>query len=118
MDEDYEGDACDLDDGVIYFVIGEPGIIAWREEAGYEAWNLYRGDLSVLKATGEYTQVPGSNDLASRACGLSVAWVPDTTSPPPGKVAFFLVTGIANGVESGLGMNSAGVERPNTNPCP
>jgi hypothetical protein len=38
--------------------------------------------------------------------------------PGPGEVAFNLVTGVAGGVESGLGTNSAGAPRPNANPCP
>jgi hypothetical protein len=47
-----------------------------------------------------------------------VSRVSDETSPLAGEVAFFLVTGMLNAVESGLGTNSAGEERPNTNPCP
>ena len=42
----------------------------------------------------------------------------DLDVPAPGEVAFNLVTGMAGGVESSLGTNSAGVPRVNANPCP
>ena len=56
--------------------------------------------------------------LAAHDCGVSDAYVFDALAPSPGEVAFNLVTGIAGGVESGLGTNSAGVPRANRNPCP
>ena len=66
-----------------------------------------------------YTQVPGSNPLARQDCGLSVPWSEDFVDPAPGTAAYFLTTGEdAVGVESGLGSDSAGVARPNDNPCP
>ena len=42
----------------------------------------------------------------------------DALVPDPGSVAFNLVTGMAAGIESSLGTNSAGVPRANANPCP
>ena len=57
-------------------------------EAGFTSWNVYEGDLDVLKATGV------------------------------GKTVFSLVTGVKNGVEGSLGRDSAGRERLNGNPCP
>jgi hypothetical protein len=113
------GDICDLNDGLIY-VIGtdDKDYIEWQQEGGFTSWNVYTGDLDVLRATGTYTQVPGSNALAERHCGLADPWVEDFASPPVGKVKFSLVTGLVGGVESGLGTNSAGAPRPNVNPCP
>ncbi len=68
---------------------------------------------------GLYTQVPGSNPLAGRQCGLVLPFTADDlTLTVPGQAAFYLTTGVAAGVESSLGTNSAGIERPNTNPCP
>ena len=118
VDNDSEGDACDLDDGVILILFNEPGYIEWQEEAGFTSWNVYEGDLDVLKGAGVYTQVPGSNLLAERRCGETVPWVGDFDMPPLGKTAFSLVTGVYNGVEGNLGQDSRGVERPNANPCP
>jgi hypothetical protein len=119
FDHDGDGDACDLDDGLIY-VLGtdDKNYVEWQAEAGYSSWNSYRGSLSVLRATGQYTQTPGSNPLAGRDCGLSDTYVLDDVVPHPGDVSFDLVTGVGGGVESGLGTNSAGVPRTNTNPCP
>lgn len=37
--------------------------------------------------------------------------------PPAGTVQFSLVTAVVEGVEGRLGRDSAGVERPNLDPC-
>ena len=119
FDHDGEGDVCDLNDGLIY-VLGtdDKSYIEWQQESGYTKWNSYRGSLAVLRATGQYTQAPGSNPLTARDCGLTDPYVFDIDVPAAGEVAFNLVTGDAGGVESSLGMNSAGVPRVNANPCP
>jgi hypothetical protein len=50
-------------------------------------------------------------------CGLpGPEW--DTETPPAGDCFFHLVTAVVNGVEGGLGTDSAGQPRPNGNPCP
>jgi hypothetical protein len=49
---------------------------------------------------------------------VSNPYVLDSDIPAPSDVAFNLVTGVAAGVESGLGTNGAGVPRANANPCP
>ena len=72
----------------------------------------------MLRTTGQYTQAPASNPLAGRDCGLATAYVFDVLVRDPGEVAVNLVTGVAGGVESGLGTNSAGATRVNANPCP
>jgi hypothetical protein len=118
FDHDGEGDVCDLDDGLIYIDAGNHTHRSWQAEAGYTTWNSYRGSLSVLRASGEYTQDPGSNALAARDCGLAATTLFDAVVPDPGEVAFQLVTGVAGGIESGLGTNSAGAPRANTHPCP
>jgi hypothetical protein len=118
VDADFEGDHCDLDDGHIYIRFSTAAQVAWQAEQGYTAWNLYRGDLAVLRATGVYTQAPGSNALAARECGLAVPTAADAPPPGPGATAFFLVTGESGGVEGGLGDDSAGTPRPHHNPCP
>jgi N-acetylneuraminic acid mutarotase len=119
VDHDGQGDVCDVDDGLIYLVAtNDKTRIEWQPESGYTTWNSYRGSLAVLRVTGQYTQAPGTNALAAHDCGVSNPYVVDRDVPDPGEVAFNLVTGVRAGVESGLGVNSAGVPRPNANPCP
>lgn len=117
VDGDSEGDLCDLDDGVIYVQFENADRVDWQMETGFDAWNLYRGDLAVLRATGIYTQQPGSNPLAARECGLLVPFRPDGTTPEPGGLAFYLVTGSGMEGESDLGPGVEGAERPNTAAC-
>ncbi len=117
FDHDGEGDACDLNDGLIYEWRDDKTSVSWQPEQGPTSWNVYIGDLSVLKATGVYTQIPGSNALASRDCGEASTVSPEPGVPALGKVSFSLVTGVTNGVEGTLGSSSSGT-RPNTNPCP
>ncbi|HEX5042051.1 MAG TPA: right-handed parallel beta-helix repeat-containing protein [Candidatus Polarisedimenticolaceae bacterium] len=117
-DADGEGDLCDLNDGIVTFTAHANGRIDWQAESGYATWNVYRGDLSVLKTTGVYTQVPGSNPLAARFCDLAATWLSDPTTPSAGSAAFYLVTGENAGGEGTLGTRSNGSNRPNTNPCP
>ena len=118
LDHDGEGDACDLDDGTILVRFPDPAHLEWQPEAGFEAWNVYRGDLDVLRESGTYTQVPGSNPLASRICRETLTTIDDTNLPAVGKTEFSLVTGVHGVVEGSLGSDGAGIERPNTNPCP
>jgi hypothetical protein len=117
-DGDLEGDVCDLDDGEILQRRLERDWIEWQQEAVYDAFNVYQGDLDVLRVSGTYTQLPGSNPLAERACGLAANYTEDFDVPPSGKVQFALITGVAGGSESSLGTDGNGVTRPNTAPCP
>ncbi|HEX6851987.1 MAG TPA: MopE-related protein [Candidatus Polarisedimenticolaceae bacterium] len=116
-DGDDEGDACDLDDGVIWEWREAKDLVQWQAEQGATSWNLYLGDLGVLKATGVYTQEPGSNALADRRCGLTSTSETEASEPTPGEVAFSLVTGVASGGEGSLGSGTLG-PRPNDHPCP
>jgi hypothetical protein len=118
IDGNGKGDACDLEDGLIYLVAADRDHIVWQQETGAAAWNVYEGDLAVLKSDGTYTQVPGSNPLAGRRCGLTAPPVDDLVQVPPGAAKFALVTAAGGGVEGTLGTNSAGVPRENKNPCP
>jgi hypothetical protein len=115
---DFEGDACDLDDGLIFVFFNDPAQVEWQQESGYDTWNSYKGDLGVLRITGVYSQLPGSNDLVRQDCGLLSPFVDDAVAPNPGTAAFFMTTGMDGGSESSLGQDSAGNERPNENPCP
>jgi hypothetical protein len=74
--------------------------------------------MAAMRATGVYTQAPGSNPLAARWCGLASASVVDPARPASGEVAFYLVTGMIGSVEGDLGWDSRMEPRPNDNPCP
>lgn len=117
FDHDGEGDRCDLDDGLVVQYRENSEYIHWQADAGFSSWNVYEGDLDVLTSTGSYTQAPGSNPFAERHCGRTVPFLQDLDNPPLGKTVFALVTGVQDGTEGGLGSDSSGNPRPNTNPC-
>jgi hypothetical protein len=117
FDHDGEGDACDLNDGLIYERRDDKTSVSWQAEQGPTSWNVYIGDLDVLRATGVYTQVPDSNALADRRCGVIALTASDSAIPDPGRASFSQITGVTGGVESSLGSSSTG-PRPNANPCP
>ncbi|HEX4826494.1 MAG TPA: thrombospondin type 3 repeat-containing protein [Candidatus Polarisedimenticolaceae bacterium] len=119
FDHDGEGDICDVNDGLIYiFGTDDKSYVEWQQETGPSVFSVYTGDLSVLRSSGTYTQVPGSNPLASRTCQVTDPFSLDTILPGSGLVEFSLATGVTGGVEGSLGTNSSGALRPNTNPCP
>ncbi|HEX4824929.1 MAG TPA: MopE-related protein [Candidatus Polarisedimenticolaceae bacterium] len=109
-DHDGEGDACDLNDGEIWQWRDDKTSVSWQAEQGPTEWNVYTGDLAVLRATGVYTQ-------GDQQCHLESTVAADTNDPAPGSGTFTLVTGVTGGVEGSLGNGSMG-PRPNTNPCP
>jgi hypothetical protein len=116
-DGDGIGDVCDPTSGVIRIGFESADVVVWGAIEPCDFWNLYRGDLSALRASGSYTQMPGSNSSAMHRCGLAVPWYTDEDEPPSGAVAFYLVTGSSGGIESNLGTRSDGSVRPTTNPC-
>jgi hypothetical protein len=119
FDNDGEGDVCDLNDGLILiYGTDDKNYIEWQAEIGPQQWNVYTGDLAVLRSTGVYTQTPGSNALAFRYCGLVDTFEFDAGAPTAGAVEFSLVTGVTIGAEASLGKDSLGNERTNANPCP
>ena len=116
-DADALGDPCDPDDGIFYFTELSPTNVWWQDEPTFDWFNLYRGGLAELRATGEYTQDSGSVEAAIGFCHLVGAQQLDTFVPGPGQAVFYLVTGVIAGVEGSLGLDSAGLERPNHWPC-
>ena len=117
-DDDGQGDHCDLDDGTVYAVWSSRSQLTWTRELGDTSWCVYRGDLAELRSSGKYTQSPGSNALVGRYCDLAAAALPDATNPAPGATSFYLAGGRPGSYSTELGSDSAGVIRPNTNPCP
>jgi len=116
-DGDSQGDACDLDDGNIVLDVPDPAQVTWQPEAGYQSFNLYAGSLQALRASGTYTEPPGSGPVTRRLC----SWPPEPgfAGPDPelGDATFFLVSGNLDLHEQGLGTDSSGRERPNAHPC-
>jgi N-acetylneuraminic acid mutarotase len=119
VDHDLVGDVCDLNDGLILVTMLDQTTLSWQLESGFESFNIYRGNIAVLRSTGVYTQDPATVPFALKVCGVSGSDSgSDDDVPTPGQGMFYLMTGNHNGVEGSLGTNSAGATRPNTNPCP
>ena len=89
----------------------------WQDDPAYSLFNLYRGDLALLRAGGAYTQPPGSNAYAGAFCGLNRTFQDDTLRPATGEAFYWLVSGEGPAGESPLGDGTA-LDRPNANPCP
>jgi hypothetical protein len=117
VDDDGVGNRCDLDDGYLIFQSVDRMELQWQEESTYSAFNVYRGDLGVLRAAGLYTQDPAA-PLSAQFCGLIEARLDEPFEPPVGAALFYLVSGKAGGVEGSLGPDGAGAERSNSYPCP
>lgn len=117
-DRDGQGDLCDLDDGYLLVRPAQSGAVDWQRDTVYDSFNLYMGDLRVLRTTGVYTQAAGSNPLVRRHCQMSFnTSIFSTPTPPPGESAFFVMSGNRNYREGSLDTDSAGNERRNHNPC-
>jgi len=117
VDSDGEGDVCDLDDGLLLFTDVTGDLLNWQDELTYNKFNLYRGDLSVLVGTGDYTQDPATL-AAERFCMLQSAFLDDPFQPAPGQAVHYMVTGVSGPTESPLGNDSSGAPRANAHPCP
>jgi hypothetical protein len=102
---------------LVYVRLHGADSLQWQVEVGFNRWNVYRGDLAVLTAGGDYTQQPESNPLADRACRLNQTSLADLGSPESNQVAFYLVVGVSGTSEGGLGEDSDGNPRPNAFPC-
>ena len=87
------GDPSGLAEPVLSFTSGDG--LEWEPALFQRLWNVYRGDFQVLQATGEYTQVPGSNATALEVCSRNATWYEDQPALAPGTAAFYLVTAVA-----------------------
>jgi hypothetical protein len=118
----------ELAECVIDVTLSLDGGMSWASDNPYSPWNLYRGDLSLFAGadpetapSGLWTQEPGSNPLAARECAVTATTYTDASALAPGDVAFYLVTGLTGGVDSGLGrwrLTDSEGNRVNDNPCP
>ena len=117
FDRDGDGDACDLDDGLLMIWVTRPDEVDWDSETPFLSYDVYRGDLDVLRATGESTQDPAIVPLAARSCGQAEPFFVDD-APPMGKGVFYLVAVTTTTGYEGIGHDSAGNPRNDAHPCP
>jgi putative cofactor-binding repeat protein len=98
---------------------GDDGLTWDPSIDGLALFNVYRGDLQVLRDTGVYTQDPVTVPGAQRWCGLLSPAVTDTYEPDPGQVLFYLAV-LSHMIEGSLGFDSTPWERPynDGNRCP
>ena len=87
--------------------------VFWDPGLDTPDYNLYRGDLATLRATGEYTQDPALIPNARQWCGLTMGQRLDVNVPPPGEGYFYLSV-ILDNVEGSLGLDSSLQERAPT----
>jgi subtilisin family serine protease len=115
-DADLQGDACDLDDGVIEVRLASNQQIRFQQESGFAAYDVYRGALRALHDT---DRDGAAQDYgACFAENLAGPAFDDAANPPLGDGFLFLVTGrAADGAESDLGRASNGALRPNPHDC-
>jgi len=82
------------------------------------AFNLYRGDLSVLRSSGLYTQPVGQGPEVSQFCQITGTAHTDAYQPQSGEIVFYLATAMSAAGEGVLGVDSSGAVRPHANSCP
>ncbi len=98
------------------------GVLVWSPApappgGGSPRYNLYRGDLEVLADTGVYTQDPVSVGDAELQCGITGSSFDDGYDPLAGKVVFYLVAEVLDGMEGPLGVDGQGHLRPSEGLC-
>ena len=118
VDQDGQGDLCDLNDGLLLLSFLDTNRVTWQTDSTFDSYNLYTGNVDVLKATGVYTQPTTPSGIVRRFCNETQALINWSTLPPVGQAIFYLVSGNRNLVEFPLGNDSSGNPRPNQNPCP
>ena len=115
-DQDSQGDACDLDDGVIEVWMDSAILVRWQQESGYARYDVYRGDLGGLHDTnGDGAAEDYGSCFAENLAGPAFS---DGSIPSPGHGFLYLITGRAStGSEGDLGVASTGAPRPNVHDC-
>ena len=127
LDGDVDGNAqhdigARENEGATRLTFSSSSVIGWDASINPSAtWNLYRGDLAVLRSSMPpiYTQDPAVVPNATRWCGVPTPSVTDTDPLAAGEVVFYLA--VVNGaIEGTLGFDSTPIERGFSNPnrCP
>jgi Subtilase family/Putative metal-binding motif len=115
LDDDGEGDACDLNDGYIDVRLDDTQSIRWQQEQAWPLFNVYRGNLGELTDT--------DHDGAAESYGTCLAEdLPgpsfvDAAMPAVGQGFIYLIRGKSAGVEGPLGDASSGAPRLNVRTC-
>ena len=117
FDGDGIGDVCDDSDGLIILNLSFDGSVGWQRDLFYQTFNVYRGDLETMRATGDWTQDPDQVPGAGRWCAINLTPMEDPAVPPVGSAYYYQVTGLAGSVEYDLGAASDGIPRTNASPC-
>ncbi|MGH9750414.1 MAG: hypothetical protein ACRD6R_10880 [Candidatus Polarisedimenticolia bacterium] len=86
---------------------GTPATFAWLKLPQANVYNVYRGSVDRVFENHVCFEA-ASPDRVS----------PDPAAPAPGTAFYYLVSGRNACGEGSLGTDSAGVPRPNLNPCP
>lgn len=95
----------------------EGASLAWNQGRHVpELYNVYRGDLDVLRAGGTVVQDPEIVPAADHFCELGTNALLDAALPDAGEGFFYLVTALG-AVEGSLGFDGALVERTRTIDC-
>lgn len=89
---------------------------AFTWDGGPQRFNVYRGDIATLRATGVYTQDPATVAGARHACNLDENAWSDPDLPVEGQVFYYLASALG-AVEGTLGFDGRLVERPRDLPC-
>lgn len=114
-DADAQGDACDLDDGVIEITMAGLQQVTWQQEIPYTSFNLYRGDLRSLH---DADKNGAADDYgACLAENLSGPTFNDQSAPAVGHGYIYLVDANGASGETSLGTASNGAPRPNVHDC-
>ena len=101
------------------FVFTAPDTMSWEVLPADQAYNLYRGALSILMGNGSYTQ-PVFLPVPEQFCEVLPEALPyvDSYRPATNATIIYMVTTVTAAYEGSLGQTSSGEVRPNDNPCP
>ena len=105
---------------VLDLVFIGPDTMTWQVDNASDVYNVYRGGISRLQSSGDYTQ-PLFLTLADQFCEFPASALPFTDAFDPGfaeSVAYYLVTRRGAAFEGSLGNDWVGALRPNDHACP
>jgi hypothetical protein len=94
-------------------------LIKWIPPNPCHHWfNVYRAVLVPKFVDNNHDGIPDNGYGTCFKHDITALETDDTSTPPPGRLFAYLVTGENPAGEGSLGKTSAGLERPNIFPCP
>jgi hypothetical protein len=108
-------------EGITHLAFDSHTNLSWDASVEPTAlFNLYRGDMAILRDTGDYVQDIGTVPGAWRWCDLASPATTDSDEPGEDWQLFFYLVVLNSSVEGTLGFDGELVERPFTeaNRCP